>query len=520
MASYLRWSIRVGASLFWFGCLFFPYSGVAQEPDILFNQVTVTRDEASLVLEFVGGEEISAEMADGEMRLNGEEVGRYAPGDDVERSWRTLLAEAISGSPDEVHALIRDWRLPETLGSSARRGAEMMKEGLGGTRTSTPLDPPSATYEPNLPSLSALEALLLRSDRLRTLATVIDEANGGDFSLYVGEDVVISAGETIDGSLLLVDGSLQLDGTIEGDVVLLGAQLTIGEDGRVAGTVRTTDADISGDLDQVEGGVTESMAAIEAVVSTATQDVEEVVRDVVREATEDARRDSRDGVFGSGMSSFRSLGRGIARLFRTVVTFGIMFASGLALLYFFPRHLETVSQASRRVTGRSLIVGLAGLVIAVPIWIVGAVLLAISIIGIPLLLVWVPAVPLALVGAMVFGYVGVARNLGGWLSRRDLRGVGGFDATRPSPAVQIGTGLMILLAAYALANVFEMGGPLFGVFEGLFLFMAIAATMAATSIGLGSVILSRAGRSPDFDRVPWRRSPPDSTGSDDASPEG
>jgi hypothetical protein len=93
--------------------------------------------------------------------------------------------------------------------------------------------------------------------------------------------------------------------------------------------------------------------------------------------------------------------------------------------------------------------------------------------------------------------------------------ISGLDATRP--AVQIGGGLVLLLAAYALANVFEMAGPLFGVFGGLFLFVAIAATMAAISVGLGAVILSRAGQSPDFTRRPWRRSASDPKEPSDAS---
>jgi hypothetical protein len=116
---------------------------------------------------------------------------------------------------------------------------------------------------------------------------------------------------------------------------------------------------------------------------------------------------------------------------------------------------------------------------------------------------------------MAFGYVAVARNLGGWLARHDMSRISGLDATRP--AVQIGGGLVLLLAAYALANVFEMAGPLFGVFGGLFLFVAIAATMAAISVGLGAVILSRAGQSPDFTRRPWRRSASDPKEPSDAS---
>lgn len=532
MARNLKWSIRAGAAFFLFGSVLSPEWGAAQGPQIVSNQVTVSRDEASLRLELASGEEISAEISDGEMRLNGEPVGRYVPGDEFEGAWRALLAEAISSSPDRLPTLIRGWTLPESLGAGARSGAETIKAGLSGPLFPSSQDLAAPPLEVSIRGRTAFDALVRESDRLRELAAVIDDMAGNDLSTYVAEDIVVAAGETLDGPLLLIDGTLQVDGTVEGDVILFGGRLAIGDEGRIAGAVRTSDAEISGDRTQIEGGVIASMVVAEAPVSATvrdlgevareveevSRDVEEVVREAVREATADAQRNTGDGVFGSRGSPFRSLTRGITGLFRTLVTFGITFAAGLALLYFFPRQLEVVSQASRRVTGRSFLVGLAGLVVAVPLWVVGAVLLTISIIGIPLLIVWIPAVPLALAAAMAFGYVAVARNLGGWLARHDRSPIGGLDATRP--AVQIGGGLVLLLAAYALANVFEMAGPLFGVFGGLFLFVAISATMAAISVGLGAVILSRAGQSPDFTRRPWRQSASDpTTGTRDASAE-
>ena len=124
MARNLKWSIRAGAAFFLFGSVLSPEWGAAQGPQIVSNQVTVSRDEASLRLELASGEEISAEISDGEMRLNGEPVGRYVPGDEFEGAWRALLAEAISSSPDRLPTLIRGWTLPESLGAGARSGAE------------------------------------------------------------------------------------------------------------------------------------------------------------------------------------------------------------------------------------------------------------------------------------------------------------------------------------------------------------------------------------------------------------
>jgi hypothetical protein len=190
--------------------------------------------------------------------------------------------------------------------------------------------------------------------------------------------------------------------------------------------------------------------------------------------------------------AFRSIRGGFVGLLRTFVTFAIAFGAALGILYFFPRNLELVSRAARQSSGKSLLVGLAGLVLAIPVWVIGTVLLAISIIGIPLLLVWVPLFPVALAGAVVLGGIAVARNIGGWVSSRDLSSLSGFDTSRP--ALQIGTGLALLLGAFAVSNLFQMAGSWFGVFEGFFLVVAIVGCILAAAVGLGAVILSRAGR--------------------------
>src|SRR5690606_7641527 len=156
--------------------------------------------------------------------------------------------------------------------------------------------------------------------------------------------------------------------------------------------------------------------------------------------------------------------RGSAVRLRTAVPFGMRLGAGLALLYFFPRRVEVIARTARASTVRSGLVGLAGIVLAVPLWVVGFVLLAVSIIGIPLILLWAPAVPLAVGAAIVAGYLAVAHNLGRWISGEEPSpGSGTFGAG--TPATHIGVGLLVLLGAFAVANVFEMGGAWFRVFE-------------------------------------------------------
>ncbi len=498
MARILRRGIPMAAGLLALGWLLSPGLGASQERQVVFSEVTVSGDEASLQMELSDGEEISATIAEGVVLLNGEVVGEYTAEDELEASWRALLGQAVTLDHADLPALIEDWTLPEGLRDGVRASAEVVRNRLTGAFEAAALSTSSAEplLNSNTEARTALRGLIQRSDRLRDLAAAIEDVDSDELEIHIGETVEVQEGETVDGSLLIVDGSLQLDGMVDGDVILVGGSVDLGTDSRIAGSLRTADGEISGDRERVAGGITE----VEAVAAAVARDVEEGIREGVREATANARGGRRNP-WDSARSPFRWLGRGIAGLFQTLITFGIVFGSGLGVLYFFPRHLEVVSQTANGARGRSFLVGLAGLVLAVPLWVVGIALLAISIIGIPLLLIWIPAFPVVLAVAVGLGYLGIARNLGEWFSSKELRGFDGFDASRP--AVQIGAGLVVLLAAFALANVFEMGGPLFGVFEGLLLFAAIAGTMIAVCMGLGAVILSRAGRDAEFLNRPW-----------------
>ena len=54
------------------------------------------------------------------------------------------------------------------------------------------------------------------------------------------------------------------------------------------------------------------------------------------------------------------------------------------------------------------------------------------------------------------------------------------------------------MAAFIMSNVVEVGGPWLGFLQGLFATLGVLATIAAMLVGFGAVLITRAGRRPQY----------------------
>ena len=222
---------------------------------------------------------------------------------------------------------------------------------------------------------------------------------------------------------------------------------------------------------------------------------EERRRGLVSGFDEDTWRDfARDAGRRATPGFLRRLGSGVSNLFSLLLTYGVLVAMGFAIVFFGRRYLEGVADTARHATLRSGIVGLAALFLLIPVFLVGTLILAISIVGIPALLVWLPVFPALAMAALVFGYLGVAHASGEALAERRFAGADWFK--RANSYYYVMTGVGLLLALYAASFVVEMAGPWLELVRGFLMFLAIVVTVAAASIGLGAVLISRAGTRP------------------------
>jgi len=224
---------------------------------------------------------------------------------------------------------------------------------------------------------------------------------------------------------------------------------------------------------------------------------EDVIRDRLREELRsEIRADSRPRY--EDHRSFNPLATaatGIGGVFKDLVMILILGLIGMGVVAFAGENMEAVAETARRSPGRSAMVGMAGSFLLVPVWLLGAVALAVSIVGIPVMIAWLPLFPLAALAAGILGYLAVARNTGEWLADSNYRFT---DWIRKSnPVYTLGGGLVGLMAFFIAADVLSIV-PFFGFFRGLLGFAGVVITLAAILIGFGAVLLTRGGRRPEY----------------------
>ncbi|MBI4409933.1 MAG: hypothetical protein HY561_09510 [Gemmatimonadetes bacterium] len=266
-----------------------------------------------------------------------------------------------------------------------------------------------------------------------------------------------------------------------------GATLDSTLDAALAGTGLT--GGVTGRLDELQDDISSQVDRIRS----------EVEREVRRELESKLRSELRQemGFNGRGAAwtrPFRNIMKGVGNIIGTLALYAVLVGLGFAAVFFGRKYLEGVSDTARYATLRSWAVGLAASFLVVPVFVLGVIVLAVSIVGIPALLAWVPLFPLAFVLALVFGYLAVGHAAGEALAER--RFYGGEWFKHANSYYYILTGMALLQGLHLAAHVVEMAGPWLRIIYGLLVFLTIALTWLVLTIGLGAVLISRGGTRP------------------------
>jgi hypothetical protein len=326
------------------------------------------------------------------------------------------------------------------LDSAARRSL-----GIGTTPPQKP-----AELAPGMDS-DAMEPDAPRTPRARRREDIV----------RIGGSVTVDNDEYVRGDVVVIGGSANINGEVNGEVVVVGGSARFGPQ-----------ADVRGDITVVGGGLTRDTGAVTRGA------INEVGFGGIpwRRGWEHRQSwDWMDGIYP------------VARLTGTLVRLTLLILLTTLVLFVAKAPVEQIADRVAADPMKSWFVGFLAEMLFIPVLIMAAVVLAISIIGIPLL-VLLPVAVVALLVVMLVGFTAVAYHIGRLLQDK-------VDALRTRPYAATLAGILLIVSPVLLARLVGLTGDLG------FVVWPIAAVgflleYSVWTAGLGAAALVRFNRPP------------------------
>ncbi len=449
---------------------------IGPQDEVLSHSISLSSREASLELELSTGHNRTISLRDGNVYVDGQSVGTYAPGGALDRSWRRELADGGTLDTRALIASLHGWRsqsLP-TDEAAARARIDDALKGLEVSSNTAQVREADARVKAELRAehhtvrLGDLAALDTIGRQLESL-----DNDGADIASAVRTapvqlgDVTVAARQRVDGDLVVYKGAADVYGEVTGNVVSLFGDVnvhrgaTVGRNAvSVGGAVNNDGGTVRGDIRLIAREDLDRSDVIEAApaapptrVHRATSAIDRVFNDV-----------------------------------RDVVAVFIALAMlGFGTVFFGRRYLEVTADTASHSFGRSFVVGLLGQLLLLPTFAMMIVGLVCTVVGILLLPFAIVAFIVAAIVAAVGGYLAIAHAVGETFTRRRM--AHGAFVRAPNAYGYLFTGLIGLLGLWAAAALTGWMGPVVIVFR----IAAVIVTWLAMTTGFGAVLLSRAG---------------------------
>jgi hypothetical protein len=278
----------------------------------------------------------------------------------------------------------------------------------------------------------------------------------------IGNSAVVREGETVDGDVVAVGGSVTVDGDVRGDVVAVGGGITLGPKASVANNVIVVGGSLRRDPAARIGG-----------------------------RVQEIRIGSLDfGNWRWPVSPMRiwwgSMVGSAFALVGTLTRLAILCLLSALVVLFGQRYVERAAVLAATDTFKAGAIGFLSQLLFLPILVIVIVVLVMTIVGIPLLLL----IPFLLLGLAIVGLVGftsVAYRLGGLVAAR-------FGWPTGNPYLTTIAGVVLVLSPLLLARLIGLGGVVMVPFTfGLGLIGTLVEYVAWT-VGFGAVALTRFNR--------------------------
>jgi len=451
--------------------------------DVVSHAIAVSAREASLELEPSRGRVRTVSLRGGRVVVDGETVGRYTPGGQLERAWRALLSDgAAFETPqfvvalralrpeglvgDDAAALTRIQGFSSGLVTDARRAAAARAGAVAAAQADSAVAQATGGrgVTIRLGDIERLEVIGHRLESLEDVGPEIAAAVRGS-SMRLG-DFAVPAGQRVDGDLVVYQGNADISGEVTGNVIALFGNVVVHRGAVIGQSAVAIDGEVRDEGGTVRGDIKTLAAA----------DFDDVRADHEPMETDEA--------FAAPRSTFERISGDAVNV---VAVFAALAMLGFGAVFFGRRYVEVIADTATHSFGRSLVVGMLGQLLVLPTFAMLIVGLVFTIVGILLLPFAAIGYMVAAVLACVAGYLAVAHAIGETVTRRRM--AHGAFVRAPNAYGYLFTGLVGLLGLWALAALTGWLGPV----AVLFKIAAALVTWIAATVGFGAVLLSRGG---------------------------
>ena len=372
----------------------------------------------------------------------------------------------IDGDPDPVSAL----DLASRLGSDAVVILQLMYVDAAAQRSVLGLPAlsaeesagPEQAAEPTEPATSAAPAS--HADDSGTAAP--DRRLVHRDRVSIGGHIHVAVDERVRGDIVMIGGSLVVDGEVERDITVIGGSVEFGPEAIARRDVTI----IGGTLSRDPG-------------ARFLRGVNEVSFDFIDLNFTDFGSFPRIRLPWPSREFFRSL-----VLVGTLMRFALFGLLGSVVLLVAAGSSERVARRVALEPVKAGFVGFLAQLLFAPLLVTGILLLVITLIGIPLL-VLVPVVLIGVLVVMVLGFTGVAQGVGQRLG-------GGAGQGRRSVLVLFWLGLLIVMTPTLFGEALGLMPAPFGFFAVMLGIIGFVVEYVAWTTGVGAVILNRFGGDP------------------------
>jgi hypothetical protein len=283
----------------------------------------------------------------------------------------------------------------------------------------------------------------------------------------VGRSIQVARDEEVSDAVIVIGGSLRVDGRVRDGIVVVGGDVQLGPE-----------ADVRGDVVLVGGRLSRHPNA--------------QLRGSVSDISFGEWGSWSWGGIWMPVVEFGNFGRWISLLGAVFRVSLLALVMGIVLILA-RAPVARIGRAAAAEPGRAFLVGFAAEILFLPALIIASVGLIVTIIGIPLVFVLVPVALLTIFAALVLGFTGVACRLGEWVEDRlGWRGHSAFLATA--------IGLLLVVGPTMLSRMIGVA-PMPTRFAGWALLVTgVLIEFIVWTVGLGATLLTGFGR--------WSIAPP------------